>query len=110
VESLLDHWETRKPTGPCHYGIGSLFMQVEYPFLRYNLFFYLYVLSFYERVKADKRFEAALAALESKLNEEGQIIVERPHRGLKGLRFCAKAQPSDLATERYREIRQNLVK
>lgn len=39
VESLLDHWESRKPTGPCHWGIGSRFMRVEYPFLRYNLFF-----------------------------------------------------------------------
>jgi len=47
VEFLLDHWVTRKPLGPCHYGIGSLFMKAEYPFFRYNLFFYVYVLSFY---------------------------------------------------------------
>ncbi|MGE0553035.1 MAG: glyoxalase superfamily protein [Gemmatimonadales bacterium] len=39
VESLLLHWETRTRGGPCHYGIGTRFMQVEYPFLRYNLFF-----------------------------------------------------------------------
>jgi hypothetical protein len=26
-------------------------MQIEYPFLRYNLFYYVYVLSFYERAK-----------------------------------------------------------
>ncbi|MCG8606049.1 prenyltransferase, partial [bacterium] len=89
VESLLDHWEIRRPIGPCHWGIGTLFMQTEFPFLRYNLFFYVYVLSFFERAKPDARFQAALAALESKLNKEGEIIVERPHRGLKGLEFCA---------------------
>lgn len=32
IEFLLQHWVIRKPIGPCHYGIGSLFMQVEYPF------------------------------------------------------------------------------
>lgn len=108
VESLLDHWETRKPIGPCHYGIGNLFMQVEYPFLRYNLFFYVYVLSFYGRAKRDPRFEAALAVLDSKLNEFGEVIVEKFHRGLKDLQFCTRDQPSVLATGRYREIRRNL--
>lgn len=32
VEFLLGHWETRVPLGPCHYGIGTLFLQVAYPF------------------------------------------------------------------------------
>jgi hypothetical protein len=109
VESLLDHWEIRRPIGPCHHGIGTLFLQVEYPFLRYNLFFYVYVLSFLERAKRDARFAAALAALESKLTDQGEVVVERPHRGLKGLELCAKGRPSVLATRRYREIRQNLA-
>lgn len=34
VELLLHHWEVRTPMGPCHWGIGSRFMQVEFPFLR----------------------------------------------------------------------------
>ena len=109
VELLLDHWDTRKPTGPCHWGIGSQFMQVEYPFRRYNLFFYVYVLSFFDRVKGDPRFAAALATLDATLDEAGQVIVDRPHRGLKGLKFCARGQPSDLATKRYREIPKNLT-
>jgi hypothetical protein len=108
VELLLNHWETRKPLGPCHWGIGSRFMQVEYPFLRYNLFYYVYVLSFYDRAIGDRRFDAALDVLESRLGEDGQIIVEMPHRGLKGLAFCAKGQPSERATVRYLEIRENI--
>jgi hypothetical protein len=32
VEFLLVHWVIRKPIGPCHYGIGTLFMRLEYPF------------------------------------------------------------------------------
>ena len=108
VESLLDHWDVRKPIGPCHWGIGTLFMQVEFPFLRYNLFFYVYVLSFFERAQRDPRYQAALAALESKLNEDGEVVVERPHRGLKGLELCAKGRASVPATARYRELRRNL--
>jgi len=56
VEFLLSHWTTRQPLGPCHFGIGTLFMQVTYPFVSYNLFFYVYVLSFYNKAKNDKRF------------------------------------------------------
>lgn len=51
-------------------------MQVEYPFRNYNLFQYLYVLSFYERARKDERFLEALAALETKL-DDGRIVVER---------------------------------
>ena len=94
--------------GPCHFGIGTLFMQVEYPFLRYNLVSYVYVLSFYERAKQDVRYLEALRALESRLDERGRIVVERPHRNLASLSSCAKGHPSDLATARYREVLKNL--
>jgi len=107
VEFLLDHWETRTPLGPCHYGIGTLFMQVAFPFSNYNLFFYVYVLSFYDRAKKDRRFLEALGILESKL-VNGKIIVERPNQKLAGFAFCKKGEPSDLGTERYHEILKNL--
>lgn len=107
VEFLLEHWVIKKPIGPCHYGIGTLFMQVEYPFRNYNLFVYLYVLSFYERAKEDKRFLEALAALQSKL-VDGQIVVERVVPKLAGLSFCKKGKPSALATVRYQKMLRNL--
>lgn len=107
VEFLLDHWTTRKPLGPCHYGVGTLFMQVAYPFANYNLFFYVYVLSFYDRAKNDGRFLEALRVLESKL-VNGKIVVERPNRKLAAFAFCKKGEPSVLGTERYQEILKNL--
>lgn len=103
VESLLEHWVTRKPIGPCHYGIGSLFMKVEYPFFRYNLFFYVYVLSFYEKARKDTRFIDALNVLKSKTSD-GKIIVENPNAKLANYTFCKKGEPSELATLRYLEI------
>jgi len=107
VESLLSHWETRKPLGPCHYGIDKLFMMVEYPFFRYNLFFYVYVLSFYDQAKSDSRFLDALNVLNSK-TIDGKMVVENPNRKLANFRFCRKGEPSDLATKRYREILNNI--
>ena len=107
VDFLLEHWTIRKPIGPCHYGIGSLFMQVEYPFRNYNLFQYVYVLSFYERAKNDKRFLEALSTLKAKTRNE-QIVVERVVPKLAKLQFCKKGTSSILATKRYREILQNM--
>jgi len=107
VDFLLEHWVIRKPIGPCQYGIGTLFMQVEYPFWGYNLFYYVYVLSFYNRAKNDERFLGAFRALESKL-VDGQIVVERVVPKLAKLAFCKKGKPSELATRRYREIVANL--
>jgi hypothetical protein len=107
VDFLLEHWTIRKPIGSCHYGMGTLFMQVEYPFRNYNLFIYVYVLSFYNRAKEDKRFLEALKALESKL-VDGQIVVERVVPKLAKFSFCKKGEPSVLATIRYHEILKNL--
>lgn len=107
VDFLLEHWTIKKPIGPCHYGIGSLFMQVEYPFRNYNLFVYVYVLSFYDRAKKDRRFLEALEALESRM-VDGQIVVERVVPKLAGLSFCRKGRPSALAASRYGEIVRNL--
>lgn len=109
VDFLLEHWLIRKPIGPCHYGMGTLFMQVEYPFRNYNLFQYVYVLSFYGRARKDSRFLEALEALKSK-TVDGQILVERVVPKLGKLLFCKKGKPSGLATKRYNEILENLEK
>lgn len=108
VEFLLQHWTIKKPIGPCHYGIGSLFMQVEYPFRNYNIFLYVYTLSFYDYAKNDPRFLEAFKVLESKtLNNE--IVVERVVPKLAKLNFCKKGKPSELATKRFHEILSNLA-
>ncbi len=107
VEFLLNHWTLKMPIGPCHYGIGTLFMQVQYPFGNYNLFNYVYVLSFYEKAKKDNRFLEAFEALKSKL-VNGMIVVERNVPKLSKLQFCKKNAPSELATVRFKEILKNL--
>jgi hypothetical protein len=70
---------------------------------------HVYVLSYYNRAKEDKRFLEALNCLESKM-VDGKIVVERVNRKLSGLSFCKKGEPSELATKRYHEILKNLEK
>lgn len=107
VTLLLDHWDSRCPLGPCHYGIGTLFRQVQYPFGGYGLFFWVYVLSAYPQARSDPRLLEALATLESRL-VDGQVVVERVHRRLADLSFCRKGEPTEPGTRRYREILANV--
>jgi len=107
VDALLSHWHVRRPLGPCRFGIGTLFGKVEYPFLRYNLFFYAYVLSFYEAARSRPELGEVLDALAGKA-EGGSLVVENPNRGLAKLAFCRKGEPSRLATKRYRELLENV--
>ena len=108
VETLLRHWEVREPTGPCHWGIGTTFLRVDYPFLKYNLFFYVYVLSFFAAARRDPRFREAYDLLESKLDASGSLVVENPHRRLGRLRLCTRGQPSVRATARFNEVRDRV--
>lgn len=109
VEFLLNHWEIKKPISPCHFGIGKLFNQIEYPFRGYNLFYYVYILSFYDYAKNDKRFLEAFNTLASK-TIDNNIVVERIVPKLAKLDFCKKNEVSILATKRYHEILNNTKK
>jgi len=107
VTFLLSHWTVRQPLGPCHYGIGSRFLQVSYPFAGYNLFFYVYVLSFYALARKDPRFLEALALLQSKL-VGGQLVVERQNPGLRALSSYEQGKPCALGTQQYLQILRNM--
>lgn len=104
VAFLLDHWDSRKPLGPCTFGIGTRFLQIEFPFLRYNLFYYVYVLSFYEYVQKDKRFKNAYQNLFDKTEDE-IILPENPHKSWRMFDFAKKGKISELATQRFQEIK-----
>lgn len=108
VAFLLDHWVSRAPLGPCHYGIGSLFLQVSYPLADYHPFSWVQVLSHYERSRADSRFAEAVAVLEAQL-VDGQVVPSRVSRAFAGFQFCRKGEPSQLATLRYAELQARLT-
>lgn len=107
VDFLLQHWEVREPVGPCNFGIGSRFLKIEYPFLRYNIFYYVYVLSFYKLACNDKRFTDAYNYLANKI-EGGKLIPENPHRAWQAFGFAKKGKASNIGTIRWLEIETNI--
>lgn len=106
VDFILQHWETRKPLGSCDFGMGSRFFQIEFPFLRYNLFYYVYVLSFYKSAIKDNRFKEAYKKVLDK-TENGKILPENPHKSWRTFDFAKKGKVSELATKRWEEIMTN---
>ncbi|MGB5819923.1 MAG: prenyltransferase/squalene oxidase repeat-containing protein [Saonia sp.] len=109
IDFLLGHWDTKLPLGPCTFGIGSRFFQIEFPFLRYNLFYYVYVLSFYGHALKDNRFQEAYQKMLVK-TRNGKILPENPHKAWSKYAFAKKGEVSNLATERWKEIEFNLKK
>jgi len=78
----------------------------EYPFFRYNIFYYVYVLSFYKYAIKDKRFKDAFHILKGK-NEHDKIRLENPHRAWRKFDFARKATDNLLANQRWTEIQSN---
>lgn len=108
VDFLLDHWITKKPLGPCEFGIGSTFMKTEYPFYRYNVFYYAYVLSFYERARQDERFVGVLNVLGSKETRTG-VLIENPHKYWSRILFD-QTKECPLSNGKYQELSKNVGK
>ncbi|WP_162889365.1 prenyltransferase/squalene oxidase repeat-containing protein [Maritalea myrionectae] len=107
VDFLLDHWSSRKPLGPCNFGIGGRFLKTEFPFRRYNLFYYVYVLSQYESARNDKRLHEAFEALKP-YTDSGHLSVASPHRAWKGAVFAPQTGPSEPASKYWKEIVKRL--
>lgn len=104
---LLQHWEVQEPVGPCNSGIGSTFMKIKYPFLRYNLFYYVYALSFYDKVKEGKRFQEAYKQLKNK-TINNKLVPENPHRAWNNFDFVKKGQINEIGTKCLHEIKNNI--
>jgi hypothetical protein len=109
VDFLLKHWEIKKPLGPCHFGIGTLFMKVEYPLTRYNILNYLFVLSYYRQAIDDYRFIQAYDILRSKLNDN-MIVIENSNKKIIDLKSCQIDGKSELGTLYLRKIEENIKK
>lgn len=104
---MLQHWDVRQPVGLRKFGIGSVFLQTEYPFLRYNIFYYVYVLSFYQKARENERFKEARDILSGKL-QDGKMIPGNPPRAWNEFDFARNKQISIPATERRMEIEANM--
>jgi hypothetical protein len=93
VAFLLGHWDTRRPLGPCEFGIGTNFMKTEFPMIRYNLLYYCYVLSKYDSARRDRRYKEAVQVLRQKV-QDGGLVNENPHKKWQDYDFAKKGEVS----------------
>ncbi len=107
VDFILQHWQVKEPVGPCNFGIGSRFLQIEYPFLRYNIFYFVYVLSFYKKAINDNRFLEVYKYLDDKI-ENDCLEPENPHKAWRNFDFAKKGKVSEVASKRWIEIKENM--
>lgn len=105
---LLNHWKTRLPLGPCQFGIGTNFLKIEYPMIRYNLLYYCCVLSRFKASLDNECFQEAFSLIRNKA-ENGKIKPENPHKSWRKFSFAQKDKESRMATKRYHEILDNIA-
>ena len=75
--------------------------------MRYNLFYYVYILSFYDYAVRDKRFQEAYNQLEKKI-KDNKLIPENLHKAWTEFDFAKKGQVSEIGTKRWKEIKNNV--
>lgn len=83
-------------------------MKTEYPFIRYNIFYYLHTLSFYPQAVGDPRFDEILSLLRSK-TKNGRIQIEKPHRAWRSLLYDRDGLYSSLSDRKYAELESNIA-
>jgi hypothetical protein len=64
-------------------------------------------LSFYETAKHDKRFQEAYKKLKDKTKND-KLIPENPHKAWIEFDFAQKGQISEIGTQRFKEINENI--
>jgi hypothetical protein len=103
IAFLLGHWDTRRPLGPCEFGIGTTFMKTEFPMIRYNLLYYCHVLSKYDSARRDRRYKEAVHLLRQKAQGDG-LVNENPHKKWKDYGFAKKGEVSGPMTALVADI------
>jgi hypothetical protein len=98
VEMLLSHWEKRKEVKYYLFGIGSDFQKLKYPYVWYDILHVGEVLSRFEYVFADTRFQEMVAAITDQADNEGRYRAGSMYQSWKGWSFADKKNSSPWLT------------
>jgi hypothetical protein len=98
TESLLNLWENRKTKKAYLFGMGTDFKKLKAPLIWYDLLHVSEVLSQFEWVHKDSRFQEMIELLKSKIDDEGKCSAESVWRAWKDWDFGQKREPSKWIT------------
>jgi hypothetical protein len=98
VETLLGCWERRATNKYYLFGMGIDFQKLKYPFIWYDLFHVLDVLSRYPFARSDPRFIEMLDTLRQQADTGGCYTATSMYQPWKGWSFADKKNPSPWLT------------
>jgi hypothetical protein len=104
VETLLALWDESQARHPYMFFMGTDFRKLKAPLFWYDILHVLEVLSHFEWVGKDKRFELMVNAVESKADAEGRYTPESIWTAWKDWDFSQKKVPSRGLTYYVRRI------
>lgn len=109
IELLLTHWARQaEHWRPMGFGIGSEFLQLKYPAIKYGILRVLDVLSFYPYALKDPRFREMLSVVQAKAIA-GRYTAESTVKTFQGLDFAQKKEPSRWLTFFINRIEKRLA-
>ncbi|RPJ27223.1 MAG: hypothetical protein EHM33_08795 [Chloroflexi bacterium] len=94
VETLLALWEESTEKHPYMFFMGTDFCKLKAPLFWYDILHVLDVLSHFEWIWRDKRFQQMLKIVESKADTDGQFVPESIWTAWKDWDFSQKKVPS----------------
>jgi len=94
TETLLLLWENRKSRRPYLFAMGTDFSKLKAPLIWYDILHILEVLSRFDRLHSDSRFQEMVHIVLNKKDENGLFTPESIWRAWKDWEFGQKKQPS----------------
>jgi hypothetical protein len=94
VETLLSLWEASSERHPYMFFMGTDFRKLKAPVFWYDILHVLDVLSHFEWVRSDKRFQEMLRAVETRADSEGRYLPASVWTAWKDWDFGQKKIPS----------------
>jgi len=94
ADTLLTLWSESTARHPYMFYMGTDFRKLKVPFVWYDIMHVLDVLSRFSWLKQDTRFLDVLAALKSKMDQQGQFSLESIWTAWKDWEFGQKKKPS----------------
>jgi len=108
AEMLLSQWQDRKKKRYFLFAMGSKFLKLKYPFVWYDLLHVVEVLSRFEWIHGDRRFQEMASLIFSKADPDGLFTPESVWMAFKGFDFSQKKIPSLMLTLSVLKIRSRI--
>lgn len=109
ITSLLDLWEERKNKKPYLFAMGSGFEKIKLPFIWFDIFHTVQVLSYFPLARQDQRFVEMAKLLFLKADSDGKFQPESIWRAWRDWEFGQKKETSIWMTFNVYQIKHRLA-